>query len=249
MNSVIEQLLAHKSIRKFTEQKLTTEEIETLVRAAQSASTSSYVQAYSIIGVTDEQIKKELREISTQSYVEHNGHLFIFVADYHRHALMSKIHDVDINNYLGSTESFLVGTIDAALAAQNMAVAAESMDLGICYIGSLRNDMQRVIELLNLPEWTYPLFGMVVGHSADETATKKLRLPLHNVYHENHYNNDDESFIEQINDYDKDVSAYYKERTNGERSDAWSEQIITFLNKKSRQHVDGVIKGQGFLKQ
>lgn len=249
MNSVIEQLLAHKSIRKFTDGKLTTDQIETLVRAAQSASTSSYVQAYSIIGVTDEAIKKELREISTQSYVEHNGHLFVFVADYHRHALMSEQHGVDIHNYLGSTESFLVGTIDAALAAQNMAVAAESMDLGICYIGSLRNDMQRVIELLELPQWTYPLFGMVVGHSADTAATSKIRLPLHNVYHENHYNNDDISFMEQIDAYDKDVSAYYMERTNGERSDAWSDQIVAFLNKKTRQHVDGVVKGQGFLKQ
>lgn len=53
MNNTIETILNHRSIRSFTDQLLTAEEIDTLVKSAQAASTSSYVQAYSIIGVSD----------------------------------------------------------------------------------------------------------------------------------------------------------------------------------------------------
>src|SRR5699024_12865071 len=87
----------HRSIRKFTEDKLSDETIRTLVEAAQSASTSSYVQAYTIIGVTDPEKKKALKEISTQPYVENNGHLFVFAADYRRHRDLSIEKDAPIN--------------------------------------------------------------------------------------------------------------------------------------------------------
>ncbi len=39
-----------------------------------------------------------------------------------------------------------------------MAIAAESMDLGICYIGGIRNDLDTVAQRLSLPELTVPLF-------------------------------------------------------------------------------------------
>ena len=61
-----------------------------------------------------------------------------------------------------------MGTIDVALVAQNMAVAAEDMGYGIVYLGSLRNDVARVREILNLPDYTFPLFGMAVGEPSDE---------------------------------------------------------------------------------
>lgn len=245
MNDIIQLLQNHRSIRKFKDEALNQETIKTLVRAAQSASTSSYVQAYSIIGITDQHIKQQLRAISGQSYVEHNGHLFVFVVDYHRHHGLADHLESNVDDYFGTTESLLVGTVDAALASQNMAVAAESMGLGICYIGSLRNNMQRVIDLLKLPEYTYPLFGMVVG-VPDDAGSQKERLPLDVVYHENtyqHFNYDD------YKAYDARTSAYYKARTEGKRDDKWSEQVIQMLGGKARLDVDGVVKQQGFLKQ
>lgn len=112
--------------------------------------------------MTDEEKKKQLREISTQSYVEHNGHLFVFVVDFYRNNELAKKFDQSIS--YDKTENLIVGVVDASLAAQNMAIAAESMGLGMCYIGSLRNDVNKVKEILDLPEATFPLFGMVVGH-------------------------------------------------------------------------------------
>lgn len=247
MNDVIKLLNNHRSIRSFTEKKLDQETIHTLIQAAQSASTSSYVQAYSIIGVTDESLKAKLREVSGQSYVEHNGHLFVFVIDYNRHTKLSEKKAVEIS--FSDTEKLLVGTVDATLAAQNLAVAAESMGLGICYIGSLRNNVARVIELLNLPEGVFPVFGMVVGEPANN-GSQKERLPIDAMYFENTYKPvDDADVQDEVEDYDSRVSEYYKERTDGKRSDTWSDQVTTMLSKKIRLDVHDVLKAQGFLKQ
>lgn len=245
MNETIHGLLNHRSIRKFKPITLTQEEISLLVQSAQCASTSSYVQAYSIIGITEPAIKEALREISGQNYVENNGHLFVFVIDYNRHKHLGETLNQPVESYFGTTESLLVGTVDASLAAQNMAVAAESLGLGICYIGSLRNDTAKVIELLNLPEYTFPLFGMVVG-VPDHTGSQKERLPMDVIYHENQYKPFDYQDYQQ---YDASIQAYYKARTNGQRNDKWSEQVIQMLSEKTRLDINDVIKARGFLKQ
>ncbi|MCO4097252.1 oxygen-insensitive NADPH nitroreductase [Macrococcoides canis] len=241
----INVILNHRSIRKFQQQALTAEQVKTLVTAAQRASTSTYLQSYSIIGITDREIKAKLRAVSGQSYVEENGHLFVFVVDYNRHHHLGEQFNAQVDDYFGTTESLLVGTVDASLAAQNMAIAAESMGLGICYIGSLRNDMQRVSELLKLPKYTYPLFGMVVG-VPDQEGSQKERLPFDVVYHENEYQPFDYNAYKE---YDAHVSEYYQERTNGTRNDTWSEQVIQMLKGKPRPEVHDVVQSKGFLKQ
>lgn len=93
-----------------------------------------------------------------------------------------------------SAEGLLVGSIDVALVAENMAVAAEDMGYGIVYLGSLRNDVGRVREILDLPEYTFPLFGMAIGEPAEnENGSAKPRLPLEHVFHRNQYNSDKEN--------------------------------------------------------
>lgn len=245
MNETIDLLKNHRSIRKFKDEQLDGETIKELVESAQSASTSSYVQAYTIMGVSDPDKKKALREISTQSYVEHNGHLFVFLADYNRHYELSKEKGEPIS--YDKTEQLIVGTVDATLAAQNLAVAAESMGLGMCYIGSLRNDMGKVIEILELPKGVIPLFGMVVG-KPDHEGSRKERLPFEAVYHENAYK-PVEAVREDIEKYDSRISEYYKERSDGKRDDTWSDQVLGMLSKKQRLDVDDVIKSQGYLGQ
>lgn len=243
--TVIDLLKNHRSIRKFKSEKLDSETIRHLVAAAQSASTSSYVQSYSIIGVTDPEKKKALREVSTQQYVEDNGHLFVFISDYNRHLGLSEEKGAPIN--FDTTESLVVGIVDATLAAQNLAVAAESIGLGICYIGSLRNDMQKVIDILELPEGTFPLFGMVTGYP-DQKGSVKERLPFEAVYHENTYQGLDQT-KDAIDTYDQSIKDYYKERTGGKRDETWSEQVVNMLNKKQRHDVHDVLKRQGYLGQ
>ena len=99
-----------------------------------------------------------------QSYVANNGHFFIFCADLYRHEVIGKLEQADVIPSIESKEKFMVALIDTALAAQNAALAAESMGLGICYIGGLRTDLEKVRELLHIPKRVIPLFGLAVGY-------------------------------------------------------------------------------------
>lgn len=246
LNETIQLLQNHRSIRDFKDQPLEKEVIETLVKSAQQASTSSYVQAYSIIGVTDEDKKQAIMEISTQPYVKDNGHLFIFVADYNRHLELAKRKGYDI--HFDTTESLLIGVVDAALAAQNLAVAAESLDLGICYLGSIRNNTKIIIEILDLPEGTFPVIGMAVGYKNSEGSFKE-RLPLDTVYFENTYP-EFEQIEASLNVYDESITEYYKTRDENKRQDNWSEQVVKKLSKMDqvRKDIKNVLNAQGFLK-
>ncbi|HYK73125.1 MAG TPA: oxygen-insensitive NADPH nitroreductase [Pseudoneobacillus sp.] len=246
MNPVIDTILNHRSIRKFEERLLTNEQIETIVKCAQAASTSSFIQAYSIIGVKKSETKRQLAELAgNQSYVESNGHLFIFCADLHRHEIIAEMENQDLTTSLQSTEKFMVALIDATLAAQNAVLAAESMGLGACYIGGLRNNLEPVCELLKLPKRVIPLFAVVVGYPAQQ-PDKKPRLPLQHVYHEETYEQDSATYEKQLSAYNQTISEYYYERTNGKRNDTWTEQMANMLNTPKRMYMKEFVEKKGY---
>lgn len=248
-NDVIELILNHRSVRKFKDIPLTDEEIEQIVTSAQMASTSSFIQAYTIIGVRDKARKGKLAELAgNQSYVENNGHFFVFCADLHRHQVAGKMEKVDVSESLESTEKFIVAVVDASLAAQNATLAAESMGLGICYIGGIRNNIEAVSDLLKLPDNVVPLYGLAVGHPDAETEMKP-RLPLANVYHEETYQLSEETFVEQLEEYNDTISAYYHRRTNGKRSDRWTEQMSNMLRVAKRLDMKAFMEKKGFMKK
>ncbi|MCD5322439.1 MULTISPECIES: oxygen-insensitive NADPH nitroreductase [Pontibacillus] len=246
MNQTIHTLLNHRSIRSFTNEVLTEDQINTIVEAAQMASTSSYMQAYTIIGVTDPEKKQELAEITGQSYVKDNGHLFIFCADLYRHGILaSDLQKQDMLPNIENTEHFLVSAVDASLAAQNAAVASESMGLGMCYIGSIRNNIKRVDQLLQLPEHVIPLFGMVVGYP-DKQPEQKPRLPKRAVYHVNEYNKNQ---TEELRSFDHTIQDYYKSRKQNSRLDSWTDQMIRRFSHPMRMDVNEFVQSKGMNKR
>lgn len=244
MNEVIETILNHRSVRSFEEKPLTEEQIQTIVASAQAASTSNYIQAYSIIGVTDLEKKKKLAELSgDQSYVADNGHFFVFCADLYRYTIIGKMENKEVEKTLESKERFMIALIDTALAAQNAALAAESMGLGICYIGGIRGHLKEVSELLELPEKVLPLFGLAVGYPKT-INDKKPRLPMEHIYHENTYEKNMEKYMEQLREYNEVVSSYYNERTSGRRKDTWTEQMANLFEKQSRMDIKEIVESK-----
>ncbi|MBM7580869.1 oxygen-insensitive NADPH nitroreductase [Jeotgalibacillus terrae] len=249
MNETIETMLNHRSVRKFKDEKLSPEQVQMIVEAAQMASTSSFIQAYSIIGVTDPDKKKKLAELAGgQDYVSDSGHFFVFCADLYRHSLIGQWEQADVEDSITSMEKFMVSVIDASLAAQNAAVAAESMGLGICYIGGLRNNLPEVSELLETPEHVVPLFGLTVGVPDQETAVKP-RMPFQTIYHENSYRHQEETVKQELDEYNEAISAYYHDRTSGKRSDKWTQQMAAMLQKKNRMYMKDFVEGKLFAKK
>ncbi|MCA1012647.1 oxygen-insensitive NADPH nitroreductase [Halobacillus halophilus] len=245
MNQTIETILNHRSIRKFKDIPLTDEQLDTMLSAAQQASTSSYMMAYSIIGVTDPEKKEKLAEITGQKYVKDNGHLFIYCADLHRPAMMASDEEYEqMLANLENSEHFLVSSVDAALAAQNAAIAAESMDLGICYIGSIRNNLSQVDELLSLPKHVIPLFGMVTG-VPDHQPERKPRLPQKGIYFENEYKDSTQA----VETFDAQIKEYYQSRSSNNRIDSWTDQMLRRFTTPMRMDVTDLVQKKGFNKR
>lgn len=242
MNPVIEQLQSHRSIRKFTSEPVPEEALETIVRSAQMASTSSNVQAYSVIAVSD---RDTLRALSVaagnQRHVELCPMLLVWCADLRRNRLACDREGVDMAS--GTTENFIVATVDTALAAQNAAIAAESLGLGIVYIGGIRNNLREVTRLLNVPELVYPLFGMCIGYP-DHEPGRKPRLPVRAVLHRETY--DASGHAEAIAEYDETIREYYKERTNGKRDSTWSKEMADKFKVPARVYMREYLEEQGF---
>lgn len=245
MNDVIGLLQAHRSIRKFTDQAIPQTTIETLVRAGQAAATSSFIQATTVIQVNDPDKRAKMAAwAGNQAYVVSAPVFLVFTADMQRHQLACDMHDAEART--GYTEQFITATVDVALFAQNVAVAAESLGLGICYIGGLRNHPAEVSELLELPELVYPVFGLCIGHPAQDPETKP-RLPLDVVLKQDRYANDE--YAETVAEYDEAVREYYRTRTGNNKQSGWSEQISGMLGREARPHMLPFLQERGFLLQ
>jgi nitroreductase len=245
MNSTIDLLKSHSSVRKFTNKKIEAEMLNEILTSAQAASTSSFMQAYTIIKITDDEKRKSITKLAgDQSYIEECPVFLIFCADLHKFEIAC-----NMNNHkmaLGYTEAFIIATIDASLSAQNALIAAEALGLGGVYIGGIRNNPYEISKILNLPENVYAVFGMCLGYPA-EKAGIKLRLPLEVVCCENEY--DVDMKIDLIKKYDNDIRTYYTDRTKGLRNDTWTGQMTAQTSKPLRPHMKGFLNRKGFLKK
>lgn len=197
MNNVIRLMASHRSIRAYRSDPLPEGTVELLVSAAQSASTSSNLQSYSIIAVQDPKKKELLAEWSGNPFLVQAPLVLVFCPDLHRLERVTERQGYEFKDR--DMEMFIQAVVDAALAAQNTAVAAESLGLGICYIGGIRNQTAKVAQLLRLPPRTFALFGMTVGYPAKPSQVRH-RLPLDVVLHHEEYNDTD--LEDGLNRYD-----------------------------------------------
>lgn len=242
MNATIDLLMRHRSIRRFKSTPIAEEVLHTIVQAAQRASTSSNVQAYSVIAVTDSQLKQQLAEISgNQQNVLECPLFLVWCADLYRNQVAVEAEGIQM--VAGTTENFIVATVDAALAAQNAAVAAESLGLGIVYVGGIRNNIREVTRLLGLPKLVYPVFGMCVGYP-DQDPDLRPRLPLEAVLHREKYNVDAAPAIQK---YDEVMREYYLERTGGKRDTTWSKEMAAKYSRRVRLEMREYLQDQGFM--
>jgi len=214
LNPTLETLLQHKSVRAFTKESLAPNTAELLVAAAQSASTSSNLQTWSVVAVEDQERKDRLAALAgNQKWISACPLFLVWVADLARLKALGEArqHAHESLNYL---EMLLMGAIDTSLAAQNAAIAAESLNLGIVYIGGIRNKPLEVAKELGLPPMSFATFGMCVGN-IDPAATAKNvvkpRLPQRAVLHKETY--DPLAHQEAVAAYNSIMENFYAEQS------------------------------------
>lgn len=248
-------LLNHRSIRQYTGEKISDEQLAAILEAGRAVSTSSYLQAVSIIRVQDKAKRTIFRQISNNltaqkyqeltqkgkrlghEYVETCSEYLVFCMDAYRH------HKLVSTAQLDWTEVSLIGTIDAAIMAQNILAAAESLGLGGVYIGSLRNDIERASQTLDLPKHVVPLFGLCLGvpdMNADINQSQRPRLPLDVLVSTDSYQKPSDHALRAYND---EVGAYYHQR--GKQLD-WVAQIEATFAKPVRPFILAYLNQQGF---
>lgn len=242
MDLLFDTLIMHTSTRSFKKDPIRELLKTQLLTAASSGSTSNFLQAYSIIEVKDPSKLNTIETISRcPGYVADAPTFYIFLADLNRHATILEHYDQPIN-HLASEETLLVSVIDAVIAAENMAVYAESKGLGICYIGGIRNDLFKMASLLDLPKYTVPLFGLSIGYPQESNEVKP-RLPKSMITSTDHYQPLD---FDQLAAYDEEISNYYQKRSHNKQQTNWSQKVQDYFSQERRPELKAFLKKQGF---
>lgn len=222
---VLLQQLAHRSVRKFQEREVSESSLLTMIAAAQSASTSSNLQSWSVVAVREQDTKDRLAVLANnQAFVAKAPLFLVWLADHSRAVVAAEQSETPLNtlNYLETT---ILGFVDAALAAQNASLAAESLGLGITFIGSIRDNPDQVAELLGLPDHVFPVFGMVVGYpDPAEEAGIKPRASHEMVLHRERY--DSSRTAEFTEKYNQSLANYYAQYG---RTPTWSRTVVSRL--------------------
>jgi nitroreductase len=242
---MLERQLNHRTIREFKDGRIPEELFNKLIEVARRTPTSNGMQASSIIRVTDNQKRKEIADVCKQEYVARAPELLILIADQYRNYRIAD----EKGGYEPSArdmDRFFQGFTDACLTAQNIVNAAEALDLGVVYLGSILNDAEKIIEILELPELTMPVLGLGIGYP-NQNPQLKPRMSMDLRLFENTYKKFDD-YLEEIKEYDIEMQTYYDLREANKRVDSFSNQVVTKLKNliPKRSDMLKVMKKQGF---
>ena len=186
-NETLNVLISHESIRNFQAKRISDEALEAIILSARSAPTSSNLQAYSIVAVTDESRKERLAGFSgNQGFIKEAPVFLVFCADIHRLKYVTKRQGYQFQ--ADTLEMFLLASMDAVLTMENALIAAESLGLGAVPVGSIRNESINVAEELALPEGVFALVGLAIGYEKEGVRRGiKPRLPKQVTIHKEQY--------------------------------------------------------------
>lgn len=201
--SSLAPFLTHRSVRDYSEKPISEETLAVLIGAAQSAATSSNLQLWSVISVQEPSTREALTKIGADhKHIKEAPQFLVFLADHYRLKQAAKGSSTDGLDY---AEFAIMAFIDASLAAERLVCAAESIGIGICYIGGLRNDPKGVQELLELPEGVFAVFGLCLGYPADDCKAEiKPRLAPSAVWYKEKYDLD-----VKCDEYDERMESFY----------------------------------------
>lgn len=241
MNQTIELLQNRRSYRDFDENHtLSKEERQAILDAARQAPSWMNGQFYSIIAIEDKKIREQFVEWNPGNPQILKSSLFLlFVGDLNRTKMVSEAYEsaYPIDE---SIEPIILATTDAALALENAVIAVESLGLGSVVVGSIRKYGKEISQLLELPDKTFPLFGLTIGKPIVEMKVKP-RLPENTVVHHNKYQPYSYTLIEQ---YDQTMEAFGEAR----ESKRWSQKFADYFAAKPQMITDRLLQLQGLLK-
>jgi nitroreductase len=239
----------HRTVRKYTSEKINPDLLKQLLESACRSSNTGNMQAYSVIVTTDDKIKSKLSPAHfNQPMVNQAPVVLTFCADFNRFSKWCEQRQAEpgFDNF----QSFVAAAIDATIAAQTFCIAAESVGLGICYLGTTTYNAQEIIEVLNLPKLVVPITAITVGYP-ESLPEQTDRLALESVVHFETY---EEYTTEKIDDIylEKEQSDFYKQFVKENNKNTLAQVFIDIRYTKKNNEFFSLkfleaLKMQGFI--
>ncbi|MBF0713533.1 nitroreductase family protein [Gemella sp. GH3] len=241
MNEVISTIKEHRSNRNFIKgYKLSKLELDTILDCAKQAPSWMNGQHYNIIVVDDQTIKDRLFELSMRNpHIQTSSVFLIFCIDLTRHSLASKKHskNFDIED---NVDILINSTTDVSLAMQNAATVAESLGYGTVFCGGVRVIAEEIIEMLNIPKYSFPICGLSIGKLDEELTTERVK-PRFNAKVNVGYNSYPSSTLEDIDEYNETLEIFAEAR----ETKLWSQKFADVYEKNNSKTKE-ILKKQGF---
>jgi nitroreductase len=239
----------HRTIRKYKDKPVDDALLNEILTAGTRASTTGNMQVYSIVVTRDEEMKEKLAPTHFGQPVFKNAPVSLtFCADFNR--FNKWCHQRNADPGYENFQSFVAAAIDALLVAQNVCVAAESKGLGICYLGTVTYNADKIVDILNLPKGVVPVATVTLGWP-DEDPDQVERLPLDAVVHQETYKDYSKEDIDRFY-ADKEALEANKQFTTENNKETLA-QVFTDVRytKANNEHFSkvflDVLKKQGFL--
>ncbi len=242
MSSLIDIFTSHKSDRSFTDHPVADAVLDRIISAAYYAPTSVNSQQVSLVVTRDAAKRAQIAAIAGgQPWIAQAPVFITFVLDMHKSNLA---HQAIGREQIAqqSIESVVSGATDVGIALGSVMAAARAEGLGIVPIGGIRRDAEAMIELLELPEYTFPVAGVVIGH-VDQPAHQKPRLPLATFRHEERYQQ--AGMAQHIAAYNAQLTEHWKSTGRNDGED-WSHSVSGYYQHIYFPHVLSALKKQGF---
>jgi nitroreductase len=176
MNQVMDVLLKRKSIRAYEERGIEPKVRAEILKATLRAPTAGNLMLYSILDVTDQEVKDKLAvTCDNQPFIARAPMVWIFLADYQRWTDYFHASGVDelcaqrnLTKVRPQEGDLFLACCDALIAAQNAVIAAESFGVGSCYIGDITEHYEVHKEMLSLPQYAFPICMLVFGYPTQQ---------------------------------------------------------------------------------
>ncbi|MEG0340162.1 MAG: nitroreductase family protein [Oscillospiraceae bacterium] len=237
MNEILESLYSRKSVRVYTDKKISEQDKAEILCAAANAPTAGNQQLYTILDITNVKLKEALAvSCDNQPFIALAPLVLIFCADAQKwyDAYVS----VGANPRVPEVGDLMLAVADSFIAAQNAVTAAESLGIGSCYIGDIMEKCEEHREMLALPEYVFPCAMLVFGYPTEQQKNrlKPERCPIQYIVHENAYHKMNDSELEKMligkahaSDYSDWLKAFCKRKYDSEFSSEMSRSVAKYL--------------------
>lgn len=238
--------MERRSIRRYERQPLTPEQIELIHDAIHNTPTSYNGQQFSVIEISDQELKEELYNLTNQKQIKTCNRFYVFCIDYYKIRLIAEAKGVEMPRIEDTTDGLFLGIIDASLAMMNAITAAEACGLGTCPIGYTRTaNPEAISKLLKLPKGVFIVCGLAVGVPR-ELPDMKPKQPVKSQIFQNTYPTDNAELLETLKEYDNTVSHYNRTRSGSTSENDWAAHIVSYYDESLHFNLLEDLSKQGF---